>query len=114
MKNERKNELQPIEIRFGMITEHVFMGKTTQHVIIELGEENWCSTSEIVTIDGKKVLGLAGTAGLEDIHKITDEIWSKEEILEAFERYFENFGGTPEAIIEAIELNSAIPPRILV
>lgn len=114
MQKDRKKEPEPIAIAFGMVIENEFEGKITKHVIVELGEEDWFYTSQIVEEDDGVRLGFVGTSSPEYITRLTDERWTKEQILEAYGKNFVECGGIPKSTIEEINRESQKPPRILI
>jgi hypothetical protein len=111
MENERESGVKPKEIAFGMVFENVSGGETSRHVVVDPGKKKIFYTSRIAKINGEMVLWFPGSNTLKDVTRTTDERWTKEQILAAYENYFSPVGGTPEYIVERITHCSTRRPR---
>jgi hypothetical protein len=98
---ENKEKLKPIRISFGQVVTSKWEGQLSHHVILDVGRDNWFITAEIIGYGGsQEQIGIAGTAGRENIDEIVGKR-SKKQILKAMENYF---GSKPsEAIVKTVE-----------
>jgi len=111
MENERENSIKPKEIAFGMVFENVSGGETSRHVVVDPGKKKVFYASRIAKINGETVLWFPGSNTLNDVTRTTDERWTKEQILAAYENRFSSVGGTPEYIVERVTNCSKGRPR---
>ena len=109
-ENKKDSEPKSLEIKFGMVFANWFDGVCSLHVIVDTCKESWFETAQIIFNKDKIALGLPGTASPEYAHLVLGE-WTKEQILVAFENYFE----TPisKTIIDEVNKNSLKPPRTI-
>lgn len=110
-KDKENGELKSFEISFGTVIESLESIDSPRHVVLDVGKGKWFVTAQIIEQEGYEALGIAGTAGVENIASITNEKWSVVRILNAMKNYF---GGTvSDAMVQMIKKNSHQKSRVI-
>ena len=112
-KSKKETEVNPevgITIHFGdvFIARHM---AARNYVIVDLGEDNYCSASPVFEHEGKEALGMAGTTGIDDIVQIIDR-WDYDRVEKAMMVYFGNKRPN-KSIYNILRRNASKEPRIL-
>lgn len=85
MKDKETEETKESEVTIGFGT--LFEIKRVPNrvdVVLDVGEEDWFSSAKIIeTKEGKKALSMVGTAGPDNIERITGQL-SFDEVIAAF------------------------------
>jgi hypothetical protein len=113
MGKEEEKRPEQIEIKFGMVFERVYGKKTSRWVVTQMGQDSDFFGAPISIFEGKESIRGSGTLELKDIHKVTGEYWSLEQVLNAYDIGFRIIGGAPEEFVNLIKLEADKPPRIL-
>ena len=83
-----KGEFDPITVNFGDEFIPTFSNRK-RFIVVETGEENVCSASQIVQKDGKEAVSLPGTTTRDDVQQVLGR-WDLQRIINGLMNYYDD------------------------
>ena len=114
MKRETEENTESVEVSFGDVFEHSFEDNTRELVIIDVTEDNDCSAFAILARQDSLIIHpIASTTHFSDVHKLTGETLTLDQIIEGLNNYYQGEIQVSEAQIQILTQQSVKPPVLL-
>lgn len=107
---DKESHEHELELRFGTVFTTVAGNPSSRYVILDVGEENIVTASQIIRPNHKEALGLPGTFDIVNIRSTVD-VWNKPRILEGLKSY--RGGQISPQVEDMVEKYSNQPGRIV-